>query len=49
MVIICFALLNGWTAKYFGNAELCFAAGKIILIVGLLLFTFVTMVSQVHP
>ncbi|KAL8286369.1 hypothetical protein RQP46_004386 [Phenoliferia psychrophenolica] len=31
--------------QFFGNAELVFAAGKIILIVGLLLFTFVTMLG----
>ncbi|GAA5903761.1 hypothetical protein JCM6882_003409 [Rhodosporidiobolus microsporus] len=45
IVIGAYALFNLWDARYFANAEFALAMGKILLIIGLLLMTFVTMLG----
>ncbi|KAG7448364.1 uncharacterized protein BT62DRAFT_767533 [Guyanagaster necrorhizus] len=49
-VLITYTLLNIFTVKYYGEAEYWLAIGKIILILGLFMFTFVTMagVNPIH-
>ncbi|KAJ3878739.1 general amino acid permease AGP2 [Lentinula edodes] len=44
-VLLCYLALNLWTVRYFGESEFWFASGKVILAVGLIFFTFVTMVG----
>ncbi|KAE9409516.1 hypothetical protein BT96DRAFT_962194 [Gymnopus androsaceus JB14] len=44
-VLVCYLALNLWTVRYFGESEFWFASGKVILAVGLIFFTFVTMVG----
>ncbi|KAJ4487779.1 general amino acid permease AGP2 [Lentinula aciculospora] len=44
-VLICYLTLNLWTVRYFGESEFWFASGKVVLAVGLIFFTFVTMVG----
>lgn len=39
------SLLNVFAVKYYGESEFWLALGKLILAVGLLAFTFVTMVG----
>ncbi|GAA5877349.1 hypothetical protein JCM8547_003841 [Rhodosporidiobolus lusitaniae] len=45
IIIGTYAVLNGWSARYFANAEFTLALGKILLIIGLLLMTFITMLG----
>ncbi|KAF8621516.1 hypothetical protein AX15_007745 [Amanita polypyramis BW_CC] len=45
MVIGVYALLNVFAVRYYGESEYWLALGKVILIVGLIAFTFVTMVG----
>ncbi|KAK0439551.1 general amino acid permease AGP2 [Armillaria borealis] len=42
-ILIAYALLNIFAVKFYGEAEYWLAIGKIILILGLFMFTFVTM------
>ncbi|KAK0211298.1 general amino acid permease AGP2 [Desarmillaria ectypa] len=42
-VLIAYTLLNIFSVKYYGEAEYWLAIGKVILILGLFMFTFVTM------
>ncbi|KIK59626.1 hypothetical protein GYMLUDRAFT_74504 [Collybiopsis luxurians FD-317 M1] len=44
-VLLCYLALNLWTVRYFGESEFWFASGKVVLAVGLILFTFITMVG----
>ncbi|KAI5480100.1 hypothetical protein MNV49_001760 [Pseudohyphozyma bogoriensis] len=45
-VILAFYFVNNiWDTRYFGNAEFGFAMGKVLLTLGLLAFTFITMVG----
>ncbi|KAJ3995630.1 general amino acid permease AGP2 [Lentinula boryana] len=44
-VLMCYLALNLWTVRYFGESEFWFASGKVILAVGLIFFTFITMVG----
>ncbi|GAW01378.1 General amino acid permease AGP2 [Lentinula edodes] len=44
-VLLCYLALNLWTVRYFGESEFWFASGKVILAVGLIFFTFITMVG----
>ncbi|PBK78847.1 hypothetical protein ARMSODRAFT_1078319 [Armillaria solidipes] len=42
-ILIAYALLNIFAVKFYGEAEYWLAIGKVILILGLFMFTFVTM------
>ncbi|ORY92486.1 amino acid permease/ SLC12A domain-containing protein [Leucosporidium creatinivorum] len=44
-VIIAYTVLNVWDARFFANAEFGFAMGKILLITGLIIMTFITMLG----
>ncbi|KAJ4497910.1 general amino acid permease AGP2 [Lentinula lateritia] len=44
-LLLCYLALNLWTVRYFGESEFWFASGKVILAVGLIFFTFITMVG----
>ncbi|KAF9061914.1 general amino acid permease AGP2 [Rhodocollybia butyracea] len=44
-VLVCYTALNFFTVRYFGESEFWFASGKVILAVGLIFFTFITMVG----
>ncbi|KAF5357757.1 hypothetical protein D9756_001328 [Leucocoprinus leucothites] len=44
-VIVTYAFLNLFAVKYYGESEFWLALGKAILIVGLICFTFITMVG----
>ncbi|KAJ7685991.1 general amino acid permease AGP2 [Mycena rosella] len=44
-MILCYAALNLFTVRFYGESEFWLALGKVILIVGLLIFTFVVMVG----
>lgn len=45
IMIVAYFCLNIWTARGFANAEFGLAMGKIILIVGLLIYTFIVMLG----
>ncbi|KAF5389926.1 hypothetical protein D9757_003646 [Collybiopsis confluens] len=45
ILLLCYLALNLWTVRYFGESEFWFASGKVVLAVGLILFTFITMVG----
>lgn len=45
IIIVVYALANMFTVKWYGEAEFWMALGKVILIVGLLIFTFITMLG----
>ncbi|TFK30177.1 general amino acid permease AGP2 [Coprinopsis marcescibilis] len=45
ILIVSYILLNIFTVKYYGESEFWLALGKAILAIGLILFTFVTMVG----
>ncbi|KAJ7510085.1 general amino acid permease AGP2 [Mycena galericulata] len=44
-VLVCYALLNFFAVGWYGESEFWLAVGKVVLAVGLLCFTFVTMVG----
>jgi len=44
-VIVAYALLNMFAVRYYGESEFWLALGKVILAVGLMAFTFITMVG----
>ncbi|KAJ6517255.1 general amino acid permease AGP2 [Mycena vitilis] len=44
-IIICYGALNLFAVRYYGETEFWLSIGKIFLILGLLLFTFVVMVG----
>ncbi|KAL8276088.1 hypothetical protein RQP46_011503 [Phenoliferia psychrophenolica] len=45
LILIAYFLINIWSTRHFGNAEFLFSIGKILLISGLLLMTFITMLG----
>ncbi|KAH0614481.1 uncharacterized protein H6S33_000117 [Morchella sextelata] len=45
IIIACYALVNLTAVKWYGESEFWMALGKVILIVGLICFTFVTMLG----
>ncbi|SCZ93861.1 BZ3500_MvSof-1268-A1-R1_Chr6-3g08930 [Microbotryum saponariae] len=45
ILIVAYIALNIWNTRFFGNAEFGFAIGKVLLITGLLLFTFIAMLG----
>ncbi|KAK6514755.1 hypothetical protein TWF506_007121 [Arthrobotrys conoides] len=45
LIIVVYTLANMFTVKWYGEAEFWMALGKVILIVGLLIFTFITMLG----
>ncbi|KAK6530579.1 hypothetical protein TWF281_007421 [Arthrobotrys megalospora] len=45
IIIVVYGCANMFTVKWYGEAEFWMALGKVILIVGLLLFTFITMLG----
>ncbi|KAF9053050.1 general amino acid permease AGP2 [Panaeolus papilionaceus] len=44
-MLVAYSLLNVFAVKYYGESEFWLALGKVILAVGLIIFTFVTMVG----
>ncbi|KAF9053945.1 general amino acid permease AGP2 [Hymenopellis radicata] len=44
-VLVCYASLNFFAVKWYGESEFWLALGKVLLITGLILFTFITMVG----
>ncbi|GAA5865177.1 hypothetical protein JCM8547_008304 [Rhodosporidiobolus lusitaniae] len=48
VIIATYGVLNCWDARYFAHAEFTLALGKILLIIGLLIMTFLTMLG-VNP
>ncbi|EPS35330.1 hypothetical protein H072_11312 [Dactylellina haptotyla CBS 200.50] len=44
-IIILYGCANLFTVKWYGEAEFWMALGKVVLIIGLLLFTFITMLG----
>ncbi|KAJ6618636.1 amino acid permease/ SLC12A domain-containing protein [Mycena sp. CBHHK59/15] len=44
-MILCYAGLNIFAVRYYGESEFWLALGKVVLIIGLLIFTFVVMVG----
>ncbi|KAJ7445092.1 general amino acid permease [Mycena latifolia] len=44
-MVLCYAALNFFAVRFYGESEFWLALGKIILILGLLVFTFVVMVG----
>ncbi|KAM0754005.1 hypothetical protein T439DRAFT_322887 [Meredithblackwellia eburnea MCA 4105] len=42
---VAYAVLNLWDTRFYANAEFSFAIGKILLITGLLVMTFITMLG----
>ncbi|CAJ0550236.1 Ff.00g101660.m01.CDS01 [Fusarium sp. VM40] len=45
VIIVLYALINFMAIQYFGETEFWAAIGKVILIVGLIIFTFIVMVG----
>lgn len=45
IIIIAYGVVNLFAVKWYGETEFWMALGKVVLIVGLLLFTFVTMLG----
>lgn len=45
IVLVAYAALNCLAVRYYGESEFWLALGKIFLIIGLILFTFITMVG----
>ncbi|ERF70679.1 hypothetical protein EPUS_02545 [Endocarpon pusillum Z07020] len=45
IVIVMYAILNIFAVKWYGESEFWLALGKVLLIIGLLAFTFVTMLG----
>lgn len=43
--LLAYATLNLWTVRWFGEAEFWASIGKIILITGLVMMTFIVMVG----
>ncbi|PBK78392.1 general amino acid permease AGP2 [Armillaria solidipes] len=44
-VIVCYAFLNVFAVKWYGESEFWLAFGKVLLALGLISFTFITMVG----
>ncbi|KAF7363622.1 General amino acid permease [Mycena sanguinolenta] len=44
-VLVCYALLNLFAVGWYGESEFWLAAGKVVLAVGLMAFTFITMIG----
>ncbi|KAJ7812718.1 general amino acid permease AGP2 [Mycena olivaceomarginata] len=44
-MILCYSALNLFTVRFYGESEFWLAIGKVVLILGLILFTFVVMVG----
>ncbi|KAJ7352180.1 general amino acid permease AGP2 [Mycena albidolilacea] len=44
-MIMCYSALNLFTVRFYGESEFWLAIGKVVLILGLILFTFVVMVG----
>ncbi|KAJ6502336.1 general amino acid permease AGP2 [Mycena sanguinolenta] len=45
IVLVCYALLNLFAVGWYGESEFWLAAGKVVLAVGLMTFTFITMIG----
>ncbi|KAK0437275.1 general amino acid permease AGP2 [Desarmillaria tabescens] len=45
VVLVCYVALNVFAVRFYGESEFWLAIGKIILALGLLLFTFITMLG----
>ncbi|KAK4056821.1 general amino acid permease agp2 [Microbotryomycetes sp. JL221] len=45
IVIVAYTALNIWNSRFFANAEFGAAVGKVLLITGLIIFTFVAMLG----
>jgi amino acid transporter len=45
VMILAYATLNVFSVRYFGVSEFYFSIFKVLLVIGLFLFTFITMVG----
>ncbi|KAH6678637.1 amino acid transporter-like protein [Halenospora varia] len=45
IVIVLYGIINVFAVKWYGESEFWLAMGKVLLIVGLIIFTFITMVG----
>ncbi|PFH51754.1 hypothetical protein AMATHDRAFT_74783 [Amanita thiersii Skay4041] len=45
VVLVCYACLNFFAVRYYGESEFWLAIGKVTLATGLIIFTFITMVG----
>ena len=45
IVILCYALVNLFAVKWYGETEFWLALGKVLLIVGLIIYTFIAMLG----
>ncbi|KAF7338121.1 General amino acid permease [Mycena venus] len=45
IVLVCYALLNLFAVGWYGESEFWLAVGKVVLAVGLMSFTFITMIG----
>ncbi|KAL8702408.1 MAG: hypothetical protein Q9201_004409 [Fulgogasparrea decipioides] len=45
MILVVYGLLNVFAVKYYGESEFWLSLGKVILAVGLIIYTFITMVG----
>ncbi|KAJ7343274.1 general amino acid permease AGP2 [Mycena albidolilacea] len=45
IVLVCYALLNLFAVGWYGESEFWLAIGKVVLAVGLMAFTFITMIG----
>jgi amino acid transporter len=45
IVIVCYALINLFAVQWYGESEFWLALGKVLLIVGLIIYTFIVMLG----
>jgi yeast amino acid transporter len=45
IVIVCYALVNLFAVQWYGETEFWLALGKVLLIVGLIIYTFIAMLG----
>ncbi|KAL3420651.1 amino acid permease [Phlyctema vagabunda] len=45
IVLVCYAVINLFAVKWYGESEFWLALGKVLLIVGLIIFTFIVMLG----
>ena len=45
IVLVCYALVNLFAVKWYGETEFWLALGKVLLIIGLIIYTFIAMLG----
>lgn len=48
IVLVLYALINLFAVQWYGESEFWAALGKVFLIVGLIIYTFITMLGKTH-